>query len=164
MNDPKRPFKPGEHRDVYPGLEQDPYAPRGKLPEPAVCKSCGAVHQGGGWQWGAAPKGAEAVLCTACHRIADQLPAGYVHIDGEFAAAHHDEVLQLVRGHEARAKAAHPMQRIMSLNEEGGTTVVSTTDLHLARDIGTMLKAAFQGELELKYSRDESLVRVYWRR
>lgn len=164
MNDHTRPFKPGDHRDVYPGLEQDPYALRGKLPEPSVCKSCGAVHQGGRWQWGKAPKDAEPVLCTACRRIEDRLPAGYVHIDGEFAAAHHEEVLRIVRAHEARAKAEHPMQRIMSMTEEGATTVVTTTDLHLARDIGTTLKAAFQGELDLKYGRDESLVRVYWRR
>lgn len=164
MNDRTRPFKPGDHRDVYPGLEQDPYALRGKLSEPAVCRNCGAVHAGGRWQWIARPAAAEPVLCVACRRIADHLPAGYVHIDGEFAAAHRDELLQLVRGHEARAKAAHPMQRIISVDEDGGTTVVSTTDLHLARDLGTMLKAAFRGSLELKYSRDESLVRVYWRR
>ncbi|RZF25659.1 ATPase [Paraburkholderia sp. UYCP14C] len=164
MNDRTRPFKPGEHFDVYPGLEQDPYAARGKLPEPAVCKNCGAVHQGGHWRWQAPPKEAEQVLCTACRRIADGLPAGYVHIDGEFATAHHDEVMQIVRGHEARAKAEHPMQRIMSVDEDGTTTVITTTDVHLARDIGTTLKADFQGKLELKYGPGESLVRVHWRR
>lgn len=164
MNDRTKPFKPGDQNKVYPGLEDDPYALRRKLSEPTVCPSCGAVYQDGRWQWLDCPAHAERVACTACRRIADRLPAGYVYIDGEFAAEHRSEVMQLMRHHEERLRNEHPMQRIMSVDKEGDTTVVTTTDLHLARDLGSALKAAFQGTLDLKYSHDQPLVRVYWRR
>ena len=81
MNEHTRPFKPGEHRPVYPGLEDDPYVLRAKLSEPSVCPTCGAVYHRGRWQWIARPQDAKEVVCTACHRMADRLPAGYVYID-----------------------------------------------------------------------------------
>ena len=56
------------------------------------------------------------------------------------------------------------MERIMAIDENAGKTLVTTTDIHLARDLGTALKAAFQGTLELKYSKEENLVRAYWQR
>lgn len=34
MSHRTRPFKAGSHEAVYPGLAQDPYAMRRKLPEP----------------------------------------------------------------------------------------------------------------------------------
>ena len=39
-----------------------------------------------------------------------------------------------------------------------------TTDVHLARRIGDALHGAFHGELVIKYSPDEYLVRVNWTR
>jgi NMD protein affecting ribosome stability and mRNA decay len=164
MNDHTRPFKPGEHRPVYPGLEDDPYALRAKLSEPSVCPTCGAVYHSGRWQWSTRPQGAKEVVCTACHRMADRLPAGYVYIDGPFALDHRAELLELVNHRAARAQAEHPMQRVMSIDTGGGTTVITTTDVHLARDLGSALRSAFQGTLEVKYSHDENLVRAYWRR
>lgn len=164
MNHTARSFKLGEHKEVYPGLAQDSYELRGKLSEPVVCQDCGAVYRGGRWQWLAHPNGAKQAVCMACRRIADALPAGYVYIDGAFAAEHRLELLRLVRNHGERAKAEHPMRRIMSVEEDGVTTLVTTTDLHLARELGTALQAAFRGTLRLKYGSGEQLVRVHWRR
>ena len=107
MNDHTRPFKPGEHKPVYPGLEDDPYALRSKLSEPSVCPTCGAVYHDGRWQWLTRPEHAKEVVCTACHRIADRVPAGYVHIEGAFAADHRKEVLELVNHHAARRRRDH---------------------------------------------------------
>lgn len=92
------------------------------------------------------------------------MPAGYLHIDGPFASEHWSELLQLLRSREEQARAEHPMQRIMSIDTGGGATVVTTTDIHLARNLGSALKSAYQGSLDLKYSPDEHLVRAYWRR
>lgn len=164
MNNRTKPFKPGGHEAVYPGLESDPYRVRNKLSEPSVCPTCGAVYHEGRWQWLARPEHAKEVACSACRRTAERLPAGYVYIDGTFAAQHRVELLELIDHRAARARAEHPMQRVMSVETEGETTVVTTTDLHLARDLGSALKSAFQGALELKYSQDENLVRAYWRR
>jgi hypothetical protein len=97
------------------------------------------------------------VVCAACRRIAHRLPAGCGCIDGTFAAEHRAELLQLMNHHAARAQAEHPVQRLMSVDTDGGTMVVTTTDLHLARKIGSALRAAaFRGTLGPKYSRDVS--------
>jgi hypothetical protein len=41
---------------------------------------------------------------------------------------------------------------------------VTTTDSHLARGIAEALQAAYKGDLKLRYSRDENLVRATWKR
>ena len=164
MNDHTRPFKPGEHKPVYPGLEDDPYALRTKLSEHSICPSCGAVYHSGHWQWLAPPQHAKEVVCTACRRTAERMPAGYLYIEGTFAHDHRTELLELINNRAARARDEHPMQRVMSVETEGEKTVVTTTDVHLARNLGSALKSAFQGTLDVKYSADEHLVRAYWRR
>ncbi|MFL9936402.1 hypothetical protein P0D88_47140 [Paraburkholderia sp. RL18-103-BIB-C] len=52
--------------------------------------------------------------------------------------------------------------RIIAIKDESGKTIVTTTGVHLARDLGSALKAAFQGTLELKYSKDKNLLRAHW--
>ena len=41
---------------------------------------------------------------------------------------------------------------------------VTTTDSHLARGIGEALHDAYKGDLKLRYSRDENLLRAVWKR
>jgi hypothetical protein len=110
------------------------------------------------------PEGAQDHLCPACRRTQDKFPAGVVTLEGEFFAAHRDEILHLARNEEQQAKSEHPLERIMDIQQEAGKTVVSTTDLHLARRIGDAVHHAYQGSLEVKYSPDEYLVRVFWQR
>ncbi|RKP44188.1 BCAM0308 family protein [Trinickia fusca] len=167
MSDPARPFqaRADSHDEAIPPLEyRDFDQSHDELPEPTVCATCGAVYIGGRWQWRTRPEYAYKTICMACHRTVDLLPAGYVYIDGPFADDHLVDVLELLRRHEASAMEHNPMQRIMSVDEGGGTTVVATTGQHLAHVLGTALEAAYQGRLEVKYSHDKKLVRVYWRR
>jgi hypothetical protein len=142
----------------------DPYQERHKPREPAACPSCGAVFNHGRWQWMPKPAEAHDHLCPACRRMQEKFPAGYVTLEGEFFDAHRDEILHLARNEEQRAKGDHPLERIMDIQQEGGKTVVSTTDLHLARRIGDAVHHAYQGTLDIKYSPDEYLVRVFWQR
>jgi hypothetical protein len=142
----------------------DPYKARYKPREPAVCPTCGVVYEHGVWHWKGRPDGAHEHICPACQRTRDNLPAGYLTLEGEFLAGHREEIMQLVGNEEARAKAEHPMERILAIQQEGSRTVVTTTDLHLARRIGDALRHAYQGALEIKYSPDEYLVRVFWSR
>jgi NMD protein affecting ribosome stability and mRNA decay len=164
MSDHTRPFKEGSHAEVFAGLGHDPYHSRGKLREPSVCSTCGVVYAGGRWQWLPRPTDAFETVCTACRRTADRFPAGYVTIDGEFAAEHQAEIIDLLRRDDVKTRSQHPMKRIMAIDVANGTTVVATTDVHYARDLGEVLRSAFQGSLEVKYNRDEDLARVYWRR
>ena len=166
MNSMKIPpgFQPFRHDRVLLELLHDSYKMRGKLPEPTVCPTCGAVYHAGRWQWIAAPENAHQHTCPACHRIQDQYPAGYVVIKGPFFAAHRDEVLRLVQHQETREKAEHPLQRIMGIENLEDGVLVTTTDIHLARGLGEALHHAYQGTLELHFHPEESLLRVSWER
>lgn len=142
----------------------DPYQARWKPKEPTACPQCGAVYHKGRWQWLALPDGAHEELCSACHRIHDGMPAGYVTLTGEFLREHKDELLHLVRNEGEREGEEHPMARIMGVQELETGIEVTTTDIHLARRIGEALHHAYQGKLEFHYNEKEYLLRVHWER
>ena len=142
----------------------DPYQERHKPAEPAVCPNCAVVFEHGRWQWLPRPAAAQEHLCPACRRVHDAYPAGYVTLSGGFLDEHRTELMQLVHNEETRAKQEHPLERIMQVAQDGGNTLVTTTDVHLARRIGEALHHAYQGDLDIKYSKDEYLVRVSWSR
>lgn len=157
-------FRPVRRDQLRQEREHDTYKLRGKLAEPSACGRCGAVYRAGRWQWGARPPGATEVVCPACQRIADRFPAGFVHVGGAFFAARRDELMKLLRHHEEKQKAEHPLARIMAIEEEADGILVTTTDMHLARDLGAALHHAYQGELAFHYNEAENLLRVNWSR
>lgn len=142
----------------------DPYKARKKPPEPTRCPSCHASFQDGRWSWQSAPPDSHQQICPACQRTEDDFPAGYVVLKGEFLKQHKDEIVATIKGKEKREKAEHPLQRIMDIKDVAVGMQVSTTDSHLARGIGEALHAAYQGDLKIRYSKDENLVRVSWKR
>ena len=144
--------------------EKDPYASRGKLPDPTACPKCGALYRKGRWTWGAAPADAHRTECPACRRIADAYPAGIVRLTGAFAKTHAEEIRSLVRHVEEREKKEHALKRIMAVESDGDALVVTTTDEHLARGIGEAVKHAYQGELDYSFSEAENVLRVEWKR
>jgi len=157
-------FRPIRHDRLLQEAVHDTYKTKGKLPEPTVCPDCGAVFHTGRWQWLDKPKDAHQASCPACHRVRDRFPAGYVSLAGEFLAKHEAEILQLIRHRETREKTEHPLQRIMAIEKTEQGTVVTTTDIHLARGIGEALHHAYQGELEFHYNPEQNLLRVNWSR
>lgn len=161
---PPEVFHPGRRLELFDGTVSDPYAQLEKLSEPAVCSECGAVYHQGRWQWMLAPPDAHAVQCAACRRIREKMPAGFVAVEGAFAREHRQELLELVHNHEAREKAEHPLQRIISIEEHDDDLMITTTDIHLARGIGEALEHAYKGTLDYHYLNDEYLLRVRWER
>jgi hypothetical protein len=149
---------------LFPEHVHDAYKSSAKLPTPTVCLECGAVFANGRWQWLAPPAGAHSERCPACHRIHDHFPAGYVKLEGEFAQKHRAELIELARNLEKAEKAEHPLQRIMSIADEEGGLLITTTDIHLAHGIGEALHRAYKGALESHYNREEKLLRVRWSR
>ena len=142
----------------------DAYRSTGKLREPTRCPDCGAEYRDGRWRWGSSEGPAHEARCPACHRIHDRYPAGYVFIAGEFAAAHRDEIVNLMRNVESREKAEHPLARIMACEDDRDGMLVTTTDPHLARALGDSLSHAYRGELEYHYNDGDRLLRVHWSR
>ena len=156
-----RPLRRDELRDE---LVHDTYQSKGKLAEPTRCPGCGAVYSGGRWNWGFAPPEAQEESCPACQRMRDHFPAGYVVLKGEFLAGHRDELLQLARNRETQEKAEHPLERIMAVEDVEGGVQITTTDTHLARNIGEAVHSAYKGELEYHYNKEQDLLRVHWAR
>jgi len=150
----------GTPRSAHQIHEEKP----GKLPEIAACPRCGASYRGGRWTWKTAPAGAYERVCPACQRIADDYPAGVLHVGGRFAASHRDELLALLRHVEERERNEHPQKRIMAIADEDTGFAVSTTDAKLAESFGRALKRAYEGTLERSATTSErqNLVRVRW--
>jgi hypothetical protein len=149
---------------IYDDPQHDPYQAKRKYTEPTVCKDCGAVFHRGRWQWSAAPADAQRALCPACHRVRDKFPAGTVTLEGGFVAGHRAELLGIVHNQERREKGEHPLHRIIAVDESVDRIVVTTTDIHLPRQIGEALKHAHQGELDIRFGAGEYSVQVNWRR
>lgn len=153
---------PKDHR--VQGPTDDAYRSRGKLPDPTVCPTCGAVYHEGRWTWAERPAEAHQDTCPACHRTHDRYPAGFVTVSGPFLGTHHDEILNVARNEEKTAKAEHPLRRIMAIEEHPDRLVITTTDTHLPRRIGEALSHAYHGTLDLKYADEDQLIRVNWTR
>ena len=84
---------------------------------------------------------------------------------GAFFAEHRDEIVKFIQSHEQREKATRPLQRLMAIEaKRDGSTEVTTTDSVLARGIAEALHEEFKGDLKLRYSRDENLLRATWKR
>jgi hypothetical protein len=152
-------------RDRYiKEFEHDTYKTKGKLREPTVCPECGAVFHKGRWQWLARPRGARETLCPACHRLQDKYPGGYLTLSGPFQKQHGDEILRLARNVERREKKDHPLRRILSLEEQDGNVLITTTTMGMARAIGDAVHHAYKGELCYQYTDEADILRVAWKR
>lgn len=139
----------------------DPTRPSRKLQDPTVCPECEATYHAGRWTWSRGPADAARALCSACERIRDDYPAGFVTLRGAFVKEHRDEILALARNLEEREKRDHPLKRILAVSDEqDGSILVRTTEIHLARDIGNAVRRAYDGDLDVRY--EEDVVRVDW--
>ena len=150
------------HDGVFQERIHDTYQTKGKPSEPSICPQCGAVFHEGRWQWIKSHATTHQHSCPACQRIHENNPAGFVTLHGDFFMHHRDEILNLARHVEEREKTEHPLKRIMATEEKDNAVLITTTDIHLARGIGTAIHAAYQGELEFHYTPSENLLRVHW--
>ena len=146
----------------YDDPRHDPYQAKGKVGEPAVCTGCGTVFHHGRWTWTKAPEGAATAECSACHRIRDRQPAGFVTLAGIRTANEREALAHLVANVEKHEKAEHPLHRIIAIEQDADEMRVTTTDTHLPHRIGASVRHARQGTLSIDYGHDEYAVRVRW--
>lgn len=158
--------KHGRHDRLIKEHVHDPYMTRYKPKEPAVCEDCGVVFHDGRWQWmSEPPTGAHRHRCPACQRIHDKVPAGFLTLSGSFFGEHGDEIMHLVRNKVDEQKAEHPMKRLMGVEKQkDGGVEITFTDMHLPRGVGEAIERAYEGDLEIQYTEESGIVRVYWKR
>jgi NMD protein affecting ribosome stability and mRNA decay len=148
----------------------DPYLPRGARGQIAVCEGCLSVYRNKRWYAETAlteayRAGAAKVVCPACLKIRDDFPGGIVTLRGGYVLAHKRDILKLVKNEEERARGFNPLERVMSIRENGhGGIVISTTNEKLAQRLGRAIKKAFHGEVTYQWSHDNKLARVEWLR
>jgi NMD protein affecting ribosome stability and mRNA decay len=158
----------GRHDRLLQERYDDPYRRNQKLKQPSVCRQCKAVYVKGHWTLAELPSeaiaSADQVLCPACQRIHDNVPAAFLAIGGDFLIDHQDEINGLINHRCDLEHKQHPLKRIMTFEDKDDSQVYSFTDAHLARDLGVALHNAYGGELECRYSKRNSILRVRWSR
>jgi hypothetical protein len=129
-----------------------------------TARSAHSVARSSSWALAVGAKGEGAVeeLCPACRRIKDKFPAGVVTLRGDFAQEHKEEMIRSARHQEEAENKEHPLNRIISIEEDAQGLVINTTDIHLPRRIGEAVKRAFHGEIENTFEKDGYFVRVSW--
>lgn len=144
----------------------DPYMKPGKPAEPSQCSQCQAVFADGRWQWPQEDiKPLRDELCPACQRKRDKVPAGLLTLRGDFFTQHREEIINLVHNKVDSQRAQHPLKTLMSIEKQAdGSTLLSFTDTHLPRGVGQAIAAAYDGELDIHYTEEAGIVRVYWQR
>jgi NMD protein affecting ribosome stability and mRNA decay len=162
------PQRPRTTRRISGRAQQDhildPYQRQQKLHDGTVCPQCGAVYREGRWRWMARAENAAEETCAACRRINENYPAGVVTLRGNFAREHKDEMIHLARHQEEAEKKEHPLNRIITIEEDDQGIVINTTDIHLPRRIGAAIRRAFLGEIADHFEKDGYFVRVDWMR
>ncbi len=140
--------------------------------EPAICSTCQAVWRKGTWsldpavrrevrRWGSPTT----VTCPACRRSKEGIPTGILYLTGSFLVRNRAEILNLLRNAVRVAAAKNPLERIIRIQDDSRhQVVVETTSEKLARRLGRAVSKACGGALEIRFSHEDKLVRVYWRR
>lgn len=151
---------------------KDPYRDDLSLPEPSLCERCQAVWRKGKWSLDPEVrkealrfKKPHKVLCPACRRAEEGYPAGMVYLKGDFLFSHKDEILNRIKNEEAAALSKNPLDRIIRFEDMGKEgIIVETASNRLATKLGKVVEQAFGGDLLIRFSEREKLVRVYWSR
>lgn len=165
----KRPRGPRIVRRKAIHSETDPYQPDEGLHDTQECRRCGSIYYEKRWILGSEAGNIPGVrpfaltVCPACRKTVEKYPEGFVTIQGDFVAGHREEIVRLIRNKERIAMHFNPLDRIIDIKETGGRLEVTTTTEKLAERIGQILKKAFQGTVEYKWSEDV-LARVVWTR
>jgi hypothetical protein len=143
----------------------DPYFIKQKYPDPSVCEKCGVVFRKGAFEWvKPMPPNATRIICPACRRIADKFEGGTVVLEGGFLSQHKSDILNIITNTEKAEQTSRPLERIISLTDQGAKIEIQTTYEHIARRIGEAIHKAYKGELTIQYPEGEKYARIFWKR
>lgn len=149
----------------------DTYFNRTQPKDYSYCKKCDAIFHHKHWYFDKKElKNLQSnskhggVVCPACQKIQDRFASGIVTLKGPFLKNHQEEILNLIRNEEERARGLNPLERIIEISPLNGSLEVTTTHEKLAQRIGKSLFRAFNGKVAYQWSRGEKMARVSWSR
>jgi hypothetical protein len=140
----------------------------GRVAEPSVCESCGAVFSGRLWRrdrkvTGVLLERAAWVRCPACSQVAHQTGFGRVIIRGAYALANEAVIRRRLANIASRAARTQPERRISTIDRHAETIEVITTSQKLAHRIVHELKKLFRGRATYAWSDDGTLFATWER-
>lgn len=105
-------------------------------------------------------------LCPACKMKAGKIFEGELTIKLiGVSPEKKQEILNIIKNSGSQAQDEDPMDRVLWLEETPGEIRVYTSENQLAVKIGKKLKSAFGGgNLNIKHSHEEDVIRVIWSR
>ncbi len=147
----------------------DTYYNKANPKDHSFCKKCHAIYHNKRWHFDDDEfkkilkiSVKSDVVCPACQKIADGFASGTVILRGQFLKDHEEEILNLVRNEETRAKGLNPLERIIEISPTPEGFEVTTTHEKLAQRIGRRLHRSFSGEVAYRWTPEDKMARVSW--
>lgn len=135
----------------------------------AVCETCSAINMKKHWflnnenyQKLIKDPLTRFVQCPGCRRLSDKHIEGEVLLENPQLSQSKEMMYGALYNTAARAFHENPLSRIYSIEEKGNQIRILTTTCTLARRIGQVMKRAFKGSLDIRYSPDEKFASVHW--
>ena len=143
-------------------------ASAGRLAEPSVCETCGAVFSGRLWRRGRKVTGAllrraDWIRCPACVQAAGGAGFGRVVIRGAYALANEAAIRRRLANVASRAARTQPQRRISTIDRHDDAIEVITTSQKLAHRIVHELTKLYRGRATYAWSDDGTLFATWER-
>jgi hypothetical protein len=157
-----RPRRPAAARRIAGHAQEDhildPHQRQQKLDDDTAWPQCAAVYHKGRWHWGQNPRTAPRL----CVRPAGASMTSFRPASSNCVVPSGVSIVRLVCHQEEAGKREHPLNRIITIEEDAEGIVINTTDIHLPRRIGEAVQRAFHGSLNEDFDQGGYFVRVNW--
>ena len=135
-----------------------------------ICRYCRAIYENNRWQAFEKlnPQHVDELkmsICPACHEEMEHVSDGVVHLSGSAVALHKNEIRNLIANVGKTAEKDDILARIERIDDKAkDQIIVYTTKNQLAVKIAKKVASAYKGgELDIKWSKGDKPVEVYWR-
>ena len=134
-----------------------------------LCRHCHAVYENKGWQPfnQLNPQHVDELkmsICQACHEEKNHVSDGILHLSGSGIEPHKEEIKHIVINAGKSAEEDDILDRVERVDDGVKNQItVYTTKNQLAVKIGKKVASAYKGgELNIKWSKNDKPVEVYW--
>lgn len=137
------------------------------------CSECHAVHHKKHWALDEdlykrmVKDGVESTVCRGCRMVEEELYEGHLQLHWkrlETDQGLKNELISLVHNKESEEREKNPLNRIVSIEDQGDTIVILTSTKFLASHLGHAVDSAYNGSLKINHVQRGTVSRVTWTR